>query len=84
MNFCGICAAKCPSHCISVDKKNAIWQCDPFACVFCGICVDACKTGSLRQDPLYRLPATRRENIFLQGTPTRDKSDKRQTAEMAT
>ena len=37
-NFCGICAAKCPSRCIGVDKKSATWQCDPFACVFCGIC----------------------------------------------
>jgi ech hydrogenase subunit F len=82
-NFCGICAAKCPSRCINVDKKNATWQCDPFACVFCGVCVDACKTGALRQDPLYRRPSRAREHIFLQGAPVKGRDDKRQTADMA-
>jgi ech hydrogenase subunit F len=82
-NFCGICAARCPSRCIGVDKKSATWQCDPFACVCCGICVDACKTGALRQDPLYRRPSTAREHIFLQGTPDKDREEKRQTADMA-
>jgi ech hydrogenase subunit F len=83
-NFCGICAAKCPSQCIAVDKKSATWQCDPFACICCGICVDACKTGALRQDLLYRRPTRTREHIFLQGTPAKDRDAKRQTAAMAT
>ena len=82
-NFCGICAAKFPSRCIGVDKKNATWQYDPFACVFCGVCVDACKTGSLRQDPLYLRPVTAREHIFLQGTPVKDRDENRQTAAIA-
>jgi ech hydrogenase subunit F len=83
-NFCGICAAKCPSRCISVDKKSATWQCDPFVCIFCGICVDACKTGSLHQDPLYRPAATSREQIFLQGTMAKDTDKKQRTADMST
>jgi ech hydrogenase subunit F len=82
-NFCGICAAKCPSRCIGVDKKNATWQCDPFACIFCGICVDSCKTGSLRQDSQYRRPTTVREHLFLHGTPAKDRDEKRERAEMA-
>lgn len=63
--LCGICAAKCPSQCIVVDKKNATWQWDPFACVYCGVCVDSCKTGSLRQEPLYRKATTRREIVSV-------------------
>jgi ech hydrogenase subunit F len=66
--FCGICAAKCPSQCIEVDKKSATWQCDPFACICCGICVEQCKSGSLRLSPLYRPAAATRERILLQGT----------------
>jgi ech hydrogenase subunit F len=31
--FCQVCAVKCPSQCITVDKKAATWTCDPFACV---------------------------------------------------
>ncbi|MEZ4548905.1 MAG: 4Fe-4S dicluster domain-containing protein [Desulfobacterales bacterium] len=41
-NFCGICAAKCPSACITVDKKTGTWECALFSCLFCGICVEAC------------------------------------------
>ena len=64
-DLCGICAVKCPSQCIAVDKKSATWQCDPFACIYCGICVEACKTGSLRQLEVYRPAATERESIVL-------------------
>ena len=64
--FCGVCAVKCPSQCISVDKEAAIWTCDPFACVFCGICVDACPAKCLHQKHGYRIPVLGREVIFLQ------------------
>jgi ech hydrogenase subunit F len=75
--FCGICAAKCPSQCLTVDKKSATWRCDPFACIYCGICVEACKTGSLRQETLYRRAATAREEILLKGVVS--SKDARQT-----
>lgn len=66
--FCGICAARCPSRCIAVDKKKAAWQWDPFACVYCGVCVDSCKSGSLGQDNSYRRPTAVRELILLKGS----------------
>ncbi|MCF8044500.1 MAG: 4Fe-4S binding protein [Desulfarculaceae bacterium] len=40
--FCGVCAKKCPSACITVNRKEKTWRLDPFSCVYCGICVDAC------------------------------------------
>lgn len=64
--FCGVCAAKCPSQCITVDKKAAAWSCDSFACVYCGICVDACQAKCLHQKNQYRMPDSAREIIFLQ------------------
>lgn len=38
--FCGTCARKCPSQCIEVDVKARTWTCDPFACVYCAVCVE--------------------------------------------
>jgi len=67
--FCGACAIKCPSQCISVDKKAGLWIYDLFACVFCGICVDICPAESLHQQSEYRLPLYGRETITLKGEP---------------
>jgi formate hydrogenlyase subunit 6/NADH:ubiquinone oxidoreductase subunit I len=67
--FCSACALKCPSLCITVDKKAATWGYDPFACVFCGICVDICPAKSLHQQSEYRLPLPGRETITLKGEP---------------
>jgi ech hydrogenase subunit F len=65
--FCGACAIKCPSQCITVDKKAGKWIYDLFACVFCGICVDICPAESLHQQSEYRLPLPGREMITLKG-----------------
>jgi len=67
--FCGACAIKCPSQCISVDKKAGLWIYDLFACVFCGICVDICPAESLHQQSEHRLPLPGRETIMLKAEP---------------
>ncbi|MFH0998888.1 MAG: 4Fe-4S binding protein [Pseudomonadota bacterium] len=66
-NFCGVCAAKCPSQCIVVDKKAATWSCNPSACVYCGVCAETCPSGSLHQKRDYRRPVREKEMIFLKG-----------------
>ncbi len=67
--LCGVCAAKCPSQCIAVDKKAGLWTCDPFSCVYCAICVDACPPKSLSQKRAYRAPSLMAELISLKGHP---------------
>lgn len=47
--LCGICAKVCPSQCITVRRKDELWEYDPYACVFCGVCAAACPSGSLCQ-----------------------------------
>jgi ech hydrogenase subunit F len=73
--FCGLCAAKCPSQCIRVDKKSALWSCDPYACVYCGTCAESCPSGSLRQKPQYRAPVQRKELLVLKGTVRKKKAE---------
>jgi len=74
-NLCGVCAAKCPSQCITVDKKASTWSCDPFACIFCGVCVDTCPAKSLSQKRQYRQPINKRQIILLQGRPRKKDAD---------
>jgi ech hydrogenase subunit F len=72
--FCGTCEVKCPSHCLSVDKKAGTWTYDPFSCVFCAVCVDACPAKCLRQKTAYHPPRLEKTAVHLQGTPPVRKS----------
>jgi ech hydrogenase subunit F len=67
--FCKKCQLVCPSQCIKVDLKARTWECDPFACVYCGICVDHCPVASLSMRATYRPVSAEREMINLQGPP---------------
>jgi formate hydrogenlyase subunit 6/NADH:ubiquinone oxidoreductase subunit I len=49
--LCGICAKKCPSLAIRVDKPARTWSIDPFACIQCNSCVRDCPKDSLRMAP---------------------------------
>jgi ech hydrogenase subunit F len=72
-NFCSVCAVKCPSQCITVDKKSATWSCNPYECIFCGVCVESCPTGCLRQKGEYRPPTAEMATLVLQGEVKKDK-----------
>lgn len=74
-NFCGICAVKCPSQCIAVDKKAATWSCNPSACVYCGVCAEACPSGSLHQKCDYRKPVRQKDMINLKGEIRKEAKD---------
>lgn len=62
--FCGTCARKCPSLCITVDKKAQTWECDVMKCVWCGNCVDSCPVSCLHQKTSYRPVTTTRDKLF--------------------
>lgn len=67
--FCGTCARKCPSQCLTVTKEGTqgTWALDFFACVGCGVCVDACPTHCLSQKTTHRPVAVERSVITLTG-----------------
>lgn len=71
--FCGMCARKCPSQCITVDRKKGTWELDPFACILCGVCVDNCPPSSLSMDKEHRKPLSERGTLLLTGTPPKPK-----------
>lgn len=68
-SFCTLCAKKCPTDAIEVDRNGRIWRIDRLRCIQCRACVDACNKGSLRLDPHYSPPMTAREVESFQGPP---------------
>ena len=63
--LCGICAKKCPSQCITVSRKDKVWEVNPFACVYCGICVEACPQDCLIHYTEHKKPARTKTNLVL-------------------
>ena len=49
--FCNICARKCPTDAIVMDRKNKEWEIFHFQCIVCGECVEACPKKCLFMRP---------------------------------
>ena len=62
-NFCSLCALRCPTGAISVDRKGKVWTLDRFKCIVCEACVDACVKQALSCSPAYAPPVT--ENVLI-------------------
>ena len=56
--LCGICAKRCPTGALTVDKKAGTWSIDRFRCVQCGSCVRECPKHCLSMNPHYAPCAT--------------------------
>lgn len=61
--LCGICAKKCPTIAIEVDRLNKTWTIRRDECVLCGNCITVCPKKSL----------TRGENFADSGIQTYEK-----------
>jgi ech hydrogenase subunit F len=72
--FCGSCEVKCPSQCIEVDRKAAVWNYDPFACVFC-------PAKSLSQKTQYLRSVDKRILVSMQGELKKKSKEKDKEAE---
>lgn len=67
--FCSICARKCPSDAIIVNKSEKSWEIDPFKCVICSVCEEVCPKKCIRTDENYKTSAYSKEsNKFVQKT----------------
>jgi ech hydrogenase subunit F len=71
--FCTLCSKKCPSQCITVDRKAGTWDLDPYACIGCGICVQNCPVSSLSMTNDHKKPAAQKAMVNMQGTPPKPK-----------
>jgi formate hydrogenlyase subunit 6/NADH:ubiquinone oxidoreductase subunit I len=74
--LCGLCAKKCPTKAITVDRQAKQWSIDRFNCIQCGSCVESCNKHSIIMRNEYTQPSEEKttENISDARVPdnTRD------------
>ena len=46
-NFCTLCAKKCPTDAIVVEREAKTWTIDRRKCILCGACVEGCRKSCL-------------------------------------
>jgi Formate hydrogenlyase subunit 6/NADH:ubiquinone oxidoreductase 23 kD subunit (chain I) len=56
--LCGLCAKKCPTKAITVDRPAKKWSIDRFNCIQCGSCVESCNKKALVMRGEYTPPST--------------------------
>jgi len=55
--LCGVCAKRCPSGALSVDKAAGTWTINGFDCIQCRVCVRECPQNCLSMMPTYTKPS---------------------------
>ena len=66
---CTLCAKRCPTGAIVVDKEENTWQIDRFKCIQCGACAEGCKPKSLQMVNQYAGPVVRKQIERFAVTP---------------
>ncbi len=69
--LCSICAKKCPTGALRVDRPGHTWEIDRFLCIQCGACAEACPKKCLTLVNQYTAPALQRtkDAVHVEGPP---------------
>ena len=59
--FCGLCAKRCPTEALKVDRPNKHWHIDRLRCISCGNCVDFCPKKCLKLTADHGIPTVTRD-----------------------
>lgn len=54
--FCNLCARKCPTQAIVVNKQEKWWSINRMRCITCDACVEVCPKKCLFMDSDYSKP----------------------------
>ena len=54
--LCSLCARKCPTGAITVDRAAKLWEIERFGCIQCGCCVETCPKKCLSMKQSYTQP----------------------------
>jgi len=70
--LCSMCARKCPTGAIQVDRKARTWQIDYGKCILCNNCIDSCPPKCLSIARQYAAP-TKQRAVFVATIPEKTK-----------
>lgn len=59
--LCTLCARRCPTGAIEVDRAKGTWQINRFKCITCNECVLACKPVALSMEMQYAPPGAKKD-----------------------
>jgi ech hydrogenase subunit F len=59
--FCSLCAKRCPTQALEVDRVNKKWHVDRLRCISCGACVEVCPKKCLKLSGEHMIPTVTRD-----------------------
>jgi len=62
--FCTVCAKKCPTGALTVNRAQKKWAIDRLRCITCGYCVEACPKKSLALTVTHTAPTVTKDLEF--------------------
>ena len=63
--YCNICAKKCPTGALTVNRAQKQWVIDRLRCICCGYCVEACPKKSLNLVTEHGAPVVKKgQEVF--------------------
>jgi len=57
-NYCMLCARRCPTLAIKVDREARVWSIEHLTCIACNACVEVCAKNTLTMSKQPRTAAT--------------------------
>ncbi|MCL1918794.1 MAG: 4Fe-4S dicluster domain-containing protein [Peptococcaceae bacterium] len=64
-NYCTLCAKRCPSQAITVDRAEKVWRIDRKRCLTCNFCISVCNKDSLSCVQEYAAPVVKEFDSWL-------------------
>lgn len=71
--FCNLCAKKCPTNAITVDRKARTWSIERMRCIQCNACAVNCNKDALLMANTYTTPSTEKIVDTFVGPPKEEK-----------
>ena len=59
--YCTVCAKKCPTAALVVNRAKKQWAIDRLRCITCGYCVEVCPKKSLQLKPSHDAPTVTKD-----------------------